>query len=146
MSDLLISVSVPYVLEYVRRRCSKVEGGVFWEDGTVVIRSLTAKEAPVAFRVRAEGRAFPAEYSVRSFDGRLWWPLFDGTQPLSNKDYIAGASRSDGLFLAMMNLSPATVGSPRRDANQFYAREVDTPQREERWDSARKNSPPHDVL
>jgi hypothetical protein len=111
MSDFLTNVTMPYVIEYVRRGRSKVESGVFWEDGTVVIQSITGQQAPAAFSVRTEGQAVPTEYPVRSFDGRLWWPLIDGARPISSKDFVAGAQRSDGLFLAMMNLSPATVGS-----------------------------------
>jgi hypothetical protein len=42
MNDTLINVSVPYVIEYVRRGCSKVESGVFWEDRAVVIQSVAA--------------------------------------------------------------------------------------------------------
>jgi hypothetical protein len=51
---------------------------------------------------------------------------------------VAGASGSDGLFLSMMNLSPATVGSPRRNAKEFYARKVKAPQRKERLSSAQR--------
>jgi hypothetical protein len=37
------------------------------------------------------------------------------------KEYVASATKSDGPFLSMMNLSPATVYSqPRRVAKRFF--------------------------
>jgi hypothetical protein len=121
MSDTLINVSVPYVVEFVRRKCRNVESGIFWEDGSVAIRTVTAEQAPVACRVRPGENSFTPEFSVRSFDGRFWWPLFDGPGPMRVRNYVASAKKSDGLFLSMMNLSPATVYSlPRRNAEQFF--------------------------
>jgi hypothetical protein len=138
MSDTVINVSVPYVVEFIRRRCRTVESGIFWEDGTVAIRTVPAERAPVACCVCPGKNARTPEFSVRSFDGRLWWPLFDGPRPMPARDYVASATKSDGVFLSMMNLSPATVSSPRRDAMQFFARRVHAPQREERWRSAER--------
>jgi hypothetical protein len=59
------------------------------------------------------------------------------------KDYVASATKSEGPFLSMMNLSPATVYSePRRDAKRFFeqifARRVDGPSRVERWRSPQR--------
>ena len=142
MSDTLINVSVPYVVEFVRRKCRNVESGIFWEDGSVAIRTVTAEQAPVACRVRPGENSFTPEFSVRSFDGRFWWPLFDGPGPMRVRNYVASAKESDGVFLSMMNLSPASVYSPRRDAKQFFeqiiARRVDAPSTEERWRSAER--------
>jgi hypothetical protein len=141
MSDTLIKVSVPYVVEFVRRKCRTVESGIFWEEGPVAVRTVTAEQAPVACRVRPGENSLTPEFSVRSFDGRLWWPLFDGPCPMTVRNYVASAAKSDGVFLSMMNLSPATVySSPRRNADQFFNEIV--PRREdgssdERWDFAR---------
>src|SRR5258707_8726234 len=120
MNQPLVKVRVPFLIEFVRRKCSKVEDGIFWEDGTVAIRTVSAQEAPSVCRVRPGENGVPPEFLVRSFDGRLWWPLFDGLRPMSAISYVASAANSDGVFLSMMNLSPATVySSPRRNARQF---------------------------
>jgi hypothetical protein len=141
MSDTLINVSVPYVVEFVRQNRRTLESGIFWEDGKVAIRTVTAEQAPVACRVRPGENSFTPEYLVRSFDGRLWWPLFDGARPMTAKNYTSSATRSDGVFLSMMNLSPATIySSPRRDAekflNEIIPRTEDGSSSEERWRSA----------
>lgn len=141
MSDTLVKVSVPYSVEFVRRKCRNVESGIFWENGTVAIRTVTAERAPVVCHVRPGENSFTPEFLVRSFDGRLWWPLFDGPRPMTARNYMASATKSDGVFLSMMNLSPATIySSPRRDARQFFeqiiARQVDSRSREERWSLA----------
>jgi hypothetical protein len=143
MSDTLIRVSVPYVVEFIRRKCRNVESGIFWENGTVAIRTVAAEQAPVACRVRPGENSFTPEYLVRSFDGRLWWPLFDGPRPMTAKNYMSSVTKSDGVFLSMMNLSPATVySSPRRDADKFFneiiPRKEDGPSSKERWRSARR--------
>jgi hypothetical protein len=139
MSDTVVNVSVPYVVEFIRRKCRTVESGIFWEDGTVAIRTVPAEQAPVACCVCPGENSSTPELSVRSFDGRLWWPLFDGPRPMSVRNYIASAAESDGVFLSMMNLSPATVySSPRRNARQFFEHRVDAPLREERWRSAQR--------
>lgn len=89
-------------------------------DGTVAIRTATAKQAPAVCHVRPGDSASTLEYSVRSFDGRFFWPLFDRHLAIRASDYLASATKSNGVFLSMMNLSPATVdSSPRRDASQF---------------------------
>jgi hypothetical protein len=139
MKQTLVKVSVPFLIEFIRRKCRKLESGIFWEDGTVAIQTVTAEQAPVVCRVRAGDSASTLEYSVRSFDGRFWWPLFERHRALPASDYLASATKSNGLFLSMMNLSPATIGSsPRRDARQFVAQHVEAPQRKERWHSAER--------
>src|ERR1700738_1089665 len=120
MTYALLNVSVPFVIEFVRRKCRKFESGIFWEDGTVAIRTVPAEQAPVACRVRPGENAFRPEFSVRSFEGRLWWPLFDGPRHMPVGNYMASATKSEGPFLSMMNLSPATVYSKRRYAKQFF--------------------------
>ena len=61
---------------------------------------------------------------------------------MSARNYVASAAESDGVFLSMMNLSPATVhSSPRRNARQFFEQiigHVDAPMRDERWRSAQR--------
>ena len=141
MTYTLVNVSVPYVVEFIRRKRRKVESGIFWEEKAVAIRTITAEQAPVACRVHPGENSVMPEFFVRSFDGRLWWPMFYGPRPMAARNYVASAKESDGVFLSMMNLSPATVySSPRRDARQFFeqilARQVDSPSREERWRSA----------
>jgi len=78
MNHTLVKVSVPFLIEFVRRRCRKLESGIFWEDGTVAIRTVTAEQTPVACCVRPGENSFTPEFLVRAFDGRLWWPLLEG--------------------------------------------------------------------
>jgi hypothetical protein len=77
MKHTLVKASVPFLIEFVRRRCRKAECGIFWEDGTVAIRTVAAQQAPAACRVRPGENGVTPEFSVRSFEGRFWWPLFD---------------------------------------------------------------------
>jgi hypothetical protein len=142
MNHTLVNVSVPFLIEFVRRRCTKAEGEIFWEDGTIAIRTVTARQATAVCCVRPGENGVTPEFSVRSFDNRLWWPLFDGPRHMPVKDYVASGTKSEGPFLSMMNLSPATVYSKRRYAKQFFeqifARQADGPSREERWRSPQR--------
>jgi hypothetical protein len=140
LSDTLVDVSVPYLAEFVRQGRRKVENGIFWEKGTVAIRTVTAEQAPISCRVSPGVNSSRPEFSVRSFDGRFWWPLFDGDAPMLARKYVASALKSSSVFLSMMNLSPATVDSPRRDVRKYledvFPRKFDGCLRKDRWRSA----------
>jgi hypothetical protein len=146
MDHTLVNVSVPFFIEFTRRGRRNAEAGIFWEDGQVAISTVTVREAPTACGVVPGKNITRPVFSVRAFDNRLWWPLFDGPRPMSVGHYVTSATQSEGPFLAMMNLSPATVQSkPRRNAQQFFeqifAREVDGPLEEERWRVDRRGVP-----
>jgi hypothetical protein len=105
--------------------------------------TVTVREAPITCGVIPGKNITRPTFSIRAFDNRLWWPLFDGLRPMSVGDHVTSATQSEGPFLAMMNLSPATVRSkPRRNAQQFFeqifARKVDGPSEEELWRSPRR--------
>src|ERR1700722_18250733 len=120
MDHTLVDVSVPFCIEFVMRRCRKPESKIFWEDGAVAIQSVTAQQAPDVCRVHPAEKSRMPEFSVRSFDSRLWWPLFERQRHMSVTDYVVSGAKSDGPFLSMMNLSPSTVCSqPREDAKRF---------------------------
>ena len=72
MSNTLVAVCVPYPVEFVRQGRLKAENGIFWENGTVAIRTVTAEQAPVTCRVSPGVNSSRSEFSVRSFDGRFW--------------------------------------------------------------------------
>jgi hypothetical protein len=43
MNPTLVNVSVPFFIEFVRRRCRNAESEIFWEDGTIAIRAVTGR-------------------------------------------------------------------------------------------------------
>jgi hypothetical protein len=143
MDHTLVDVSVPFLIEFVMGRRRNAEGKIFWEDGTVAIQTVTAQQAPAVCRVHPAETSRMLEFSIRSFDSRLWWPLIEGQRHMPATDYAVSATKSEGPFLSMMNLSPATVCShPREDAKRFFdqifARRVDAPSSEERWRSPQR--------
>ncbi|MDF0522709.1 hypothetical protein P0R31_36330 [Bradyrhizobium yuanmingense] len=134
----LVGVTLPYVVEFVRRKHRKPEHGVFWEKASIAFRQAGAHEVCTLCRVQSMGEA--SEYSVLSFNGEVWWPLLNSGKPVRVIDYVDGAQNSSGIFLTMMNLSPATVHSPRRDFDELsrhlLPRKVDAPRKAERWRAA----------
>jgi hypothetical protein len=56
------------------------------------------------------------------------------------RNYVANAWKSSSVFLSMMNLSPASIDSPRRDIRKFlgdvFPRRFNDSSREDRWRSA----------
>jgi hypothetical protein len=108
---------------------------------TAPIRTVSAQEAPVAYHIGPGDNSFGPEFDIRSFDGKLWWPLFDGAEHLSVKNYIASATNSNGHFLSMMNLSPASVASKRLNITELLQSDlsinrVTRSSLDERWLSA----------
>src|SRR5580698_9647707 len=118
MEKTSVDVKIPYSVEFRRHRHRKIEGGIYWDDGEIEIRTVTVEEAPVAYRIAPGDEGFGLEFDIRSYDGKLWWPLLRPPTFLSSKDYIGSATDSDGYFLLMMNLSPATRDSSREDTTE----------------------------
>jgi hypothetical protein len=51
----------------------------FLDEDAVTIRATEPAQAPVAYRVRTKPLPLDPdagrEYAIRSFEGKLWWPL-----------------------------------------------------------------------
>ena len=114
-----VSVTIPYSVEFIRHRCRKPEGAIIWDDGEVVVRTVTAADAPIAYQIKPGDDGFGLEFDIRSFDGNFWWPLVDTAFDPSVENYIASAPDSGSCFLSMMNLSPASVDLPRQTTAQY---------------------------
>lgn len=137
MKQIIVTVAIPYEVEFIRRGRQNTEGLIVWDECPVVIVEAASFETDVAFSIvpiGASGRA----YDILSFDGKLWWPLQSGSQAFSVDAFVAGAADPDGFFLATLNLSPATLYSTRQvTRSRFEAdhsiRQVDVSSRDKRW-------------
>lgn len=107
-----LSVTIPYRVEFRKRRCRKVESRIYWDDGAIVVREADRLDAPVAYAVTAKSGTQP-NYDIRLFDGKLWWPLFVGHKPLTAETYAASLDDAAGCFLRSLHLSPSTLSAPR---------------------------------
>jgi hypothetical protein len=112
MKQIVVPASFPYTVEFIRRRSRTVENLIVWDQGAVAIYDVTDREAPLSYRVISCAQSGPG-YEIRSFQGRIWWPVFDGSRALSVDAFIAELDDPNGCFLAAMNLSPSTLYSSR---------------------------------
>ena len=143
MNDTIFNLAIPYTVEFIRYRCRKIEGLVVWEEGPVAIRTATDEEARVAYQIRNAAGSSGREYDVRSFNGKLWWPAFAGQHALTADALISSASDPNGYLLAMMNLSPATLYSPREITTERFDRDATvrrilSSSKRERWLTAHR--------
>lgn len=134
----LVNVVIPFVIEFTGRGKRTTDFGIFWETRSLAFRTALSDETSVICQIRTSGTT--SEYSVLSFDGGTWWPLFESGEQVKVVDFVGSALDSSGVFLKMMNLSPATLDSPRRDLEQFLRstllRRIETAQRTERLRAA----------
>ena len=144
MKQIVLTVAIPYEVEFIRRGCRKSEGLVVWDEGSIVIAEAAPSEMDVAFSivpVAASGQA----YDILSFDGKIWWPLRDGSEPLSVGAFMRSIGNPNGFFLATLNLSPATrdlnrrVSKSRFDAD-LSVREEEVSSRDQRWALAHRSA------
>jgi hypothetical protein len=119
MKQIVFPAGFPYTVEFIRRRCRTVESLTVWQQGAVAIYDVTEGEAPVAYRVISCAQSRPG-YEIRSFQGRIWWPVFDGSRALSVDAFVARLDDPNGCFLAAMNLSPSTLYSSRTVTTQRF--------------------------
>jgi hypothetical protein len=70
-----VRVAIPYGVEFIRRRCRRVEWAIFWDDGVLAIRNVMSEEAPIALQQHVATTDRGAEFGIRLFDAK-WWPLF----------------------------------------------------------------------
>jgi hypothetical protein len=98
---------------------------------------VTAVEAPIAYQMSPDDDGFGPGYDIRSFDGKFWWSLADTAFAPSVEHYIGSVTDSGSCFLSMMNLSPASIDSPRQTTalfnNDMSIRRILKSSKDERW-------------
>jgi hypothetical protein len=141
-TENVVRVSIPYVVEFIRRRCRRVEWATFWDDGVVAIRNVTAEEAPIAYQIARGDNGSGVEFGIRLFDAKFWWPLFHTAAAVSVENYTDSVTNSGSWFLSMMNLSPASVDSARQTTAQFdrdmSVSRIQKSSKDERWAMANR--------
>ncbi|MDO8943320.1 MAG: hypothetical protein Q7U75_09065, partial [Desulfobacterales bacterium] len=105
--DRILRLRIPFIQEFVRRRCRNTETERFWDEGQVLVSTVEPEAAPIAYRVSESGA--PAErpphgasYCIRSFKGSLWWPLIGSRGFVEVGDFVRLAAEGDeGALLAV---------------------------------------------
>ena len=97
MSEVLVDVGVRYKQTYIPWRHRLEVDELLRKTHTVAIRTIAADAAPVAFRIHTisddDCEDTGPSCSVRSFEGGVWWPLFDFNGPVSPREFTAAASQ-----------------------------------------------------
>jgi hypothetical protein len=123
MKQIIILATIPYTVEFIKRRRRTVESLVVWDELPVAICEVSDRETSIAYKIGPYGSSGPA-YDIRSFRGKTWWPLFDRSQPLSVDAFIASIDDPNGCFLATLNLSPSTLHSPRDITSERFEADI----------------------
>jgi hypothetical protein len=123
MKQTIVPVTIPYTVEFIRRRCRTVQSLVVWDEQSVAICEVSDRETSIAYSIGLHGSSGPA-YDIRSFRGKTWWPLFDRSQALSVGAFIASIDDPSGCFLATSNFSPSTLHSPRDITSERFEADI----------------------
>ncbi|MEH2480993.1 hypothetical protein V1282_004350 [Nitrobacteraceae bacterium AZCC 2146] len=65
----VVTVAIPYEVEFIQRGCQITEGLVVWDEGPVAIVEADLSETDVAFSIGPIG-ASGQTYDILSFDGK----------------------------------------------------------------------------
>jgi hypothetical protein len=144
VQEIEVQVAIPNTEEFIRWYHRIGESRIVWDEVKLSIRSVRADETSVAYRVELRRPSSPP-YDIRSFHGKIWWPLFVGPQALSVERFMATVGDPDGCFLATMNLSPATLNAPReftrtRFDEDYTIREITASTRDRRLTLAHRSA------
>jgi hypothetical protein len=123
MKQTIVPAAIPYTVEFVRRGCRTVESLVVWDEQSVAICEVSDRDTSIAYSIGPHGSS-GAAYDIRSFRGKTWWPLFDGSEALSVDAFIASIDDPSGCFLATSNFSPSTLHSPRDITSERFEADI----------------------
>jgi len=123
MKQIVVPASIPYTVEFIRRRCRTVETLVVWDEQSVAICEVSDRETSIAYSIGQYRSSGPA-YDIRSFRGKTWWPLFTRSQALSVDAFIASIDDPNGCFLATLNFSPSTLHSSRDITSERFEADI----------------------
>lgn len=105
MSDVVVTVMVPYRQCFIRYKHRRTERTGLWTEHRASVPLVEPQAAPIAYRivpVAGEHRkdSYPG-CAVRKFEGRFWWPLLDANGPVASDDFISLAAKgSERVSLA----------------------------------------------
>jgi hypothetical protein len=89
MKTHLLDYRYTYRAEYVRWRGRKTRPIYLTGTQPVEIVEVDPAEAPVAYRIASGKPDYHAGYEVRSFNGSLWWPVADHSNPLEKSAFLS---------------------------------------------------------
>lgn len=115
MKEVPQKLRTPYAQDFVPRGCRNMRMGWFLDEGAVMIGDIEPDEAPVAYRVQSKSLPLDpgglGQYVIRSFEGKLWWPLsWPRASGLHRKQfaYLAAEVRSP-CWLPTVDLHPSAA-------------------------------------
>lgn len=114
MTDALVSAKIPYTVDYHVPRGRRVRGNQVWEDIPLCIRAPTDAEAPIAYRIAHIGpkNEALADFEIRTFDGRLWWPVLDnGNRRRTAQHFLDGLATGECYPLEVLQLKNVPLSS-----------------------------------
>lgn len=72
MKQTIVPVTIPYTVEFIRRRCRTVESLVVWDQRSVAISEVNDHEASIAYCIGSRGSSGPA-YDIGPIKTQSGW-------------------------------------------------------------------------
>jgi hypothetical protein len=119
----------------------------FLDEGAVMIGDIEPDEAPVAYRVQSKSLPLDPgglrQYVIRSFEGKLWWPLSWPGAPGLHREQFAYLA-AEGRPVAVLAIDPSICTPlqqwPYREIGAFQVRRTGASDKGERWAWAHRNA------
>jgi hypothetical protein len=147
MKETPLKLRIPYAQSFIPPRGRKMRTAWFLDEDAVMIRAIEPDEAPVAYRVGSKPLPLDPgarrEYAIRSFEGKLWWPLSWHEGPAMNSGQFAVIA-AQGIPIAVLAIDPS-IAVPLRCwplglFGKDPVREEGDSDKGERWAWAQRNA------
>jgi hypothetical protein len=122
MSERIVHLSFPYEVRFIpyRRRLHQ------WEylraKEPIVIRTISAEDAPVSHRIVGTDGETVAE--VRIFQGVYWWSLNSAGLPIDPDKFRSWAECGDATALSALDCGIRGAGHMQTPEDDFFARKA----------------------
>ena len=147
MKETPLKLRIPYAQSFIPPRGRKMRTAWFLDEDAVMIRAIEPNEAPVAYRVGSKPLPLDPgagrEYAIRSFEGKLWWPLSWDEGPAMDSGQFAVIA-AQGIPIAVLAIDPS-IAVPLRCwplglFGKDPVREEGDSDKGERWAWAQRNA------
>jgi len=99
----LCSLTFPYEVSYIRRRCRNTETTRLPGHVDIAIRTIADADAPVAFFVDTPNwREGLVSFDVREFEGACWWPLVYDEKFVGARQFLNALAAGDVRYLTLL--------------------------------------------
>lgn len=129
MTWTLALIPFPYIEDFKVGRERRPQSRRVWTDEPVTFSEVAESDTTIAYVVTPGTRKDARTFTIRSYEGRLWWPVIAAGEPLTVGRFMTSAADATGYFIEALHLGRYLTSTPRdarreQIAEKFAPRKV----------------------